>query len=226
MRYTDYHRRDDALVESVKNRLRANLETPRLPKLVAAYFDSEQPFAGRDFDHLGSNLAHRVTIDDLLAASLLDVKWSPLAVRKLLGELRGQLSNYLADIGRETDLWDASDQELRTLDELWFTLVGLVGVKKAKASKLIARKRPRLAPISDEVVVKAIGARRQTWPVLRHCLQDESFRGAVLALRGPGSEDASVLRLLDVALWMLHSRSKAADQARRDARVTPPGASV
>ncbi|HEX3750512.1 MAG TPA: DUF6308 family protein [Streptosporangiaceae bacterium] len=222
MRYTDYHRRDDDLVESVKARLRANLETPHLPKLVAAYFDPDEPFAGRDFDHLGSNLANRVTIDDLLAASLLDVKWSPLAVRKLLGELRGQLSNYLANIGRETDLWDASDHELRAADDLWFTLIGLMGVKKAKASKLMARKRPRLAPISDEVVVKAIGARGRTWPVLRHCLQDESFRGTVLTLRGPGSEDASVLRLLDVALWMLHSRSKAAGQARHDAGVIRP----
>jgi hypothetical protein len=111
---------------------------------------------------------------------------------------------------------------LRAADDLWFTLIGLMGVKKAKASKLMARKRPRLAPISDEVVVKAIGARGRTWPVLRHCLQDESFRGTVLTLRGPGSEDASVLRLLDVALWMLHSRSKAAGQARHDAGVIRP----
>lgn len=222
MPYTDYRRRDADLVESVKARLRDNLETRHLPKLVAVYFDPGQPFAGRDFDHLGSNLANRVTSDDLMAVSLLDVKWPPLAVRKLLGELRGQLSNCLANIGRETDLWDASDQELRAADDLWFTLIGLAGVKKAKASKLLARKRPRLAPISDEVVVKAIGARRQTWPVLRHCLQDESFRGTVLKLRGPGSEDASVLRLLDVALWMLHSRSKAADQARHDTGVTRP----
>jgi hypothetical protein len=222
MRYTDYHRRDDDFGESVGTRLRANLKTPHLPKLVAVYFDPAEPFAGRDFDHLGSNLANRVTSDDLMAVSLLDVKWPPLAVRKLLGELRGQLSNCLANISRETDLWDASDQELRAVDDLWFTLVGLAGVKKAKASKLLARKRPRLAPISDEVVVKAIGVRGRTWPALRYCLQDESFRAIVLQLRGPGSEDASVLRLLDVALWMLHSRSKAADQARRAAGVIRP----
>jgi hypothetical protein len=220
--HTNYHRRDDDLVESVKTRLRAHLETPHLPKLVGLYFDPEQPFAGRDFDHLGSNLANRVTIDDLMAASLLDIKWPPLVVRKLLSDLRGQISNHLANIGRETDLWEASDDELQAADDLWFTLVGLDGVKKARASKLMARKRPRLAPISDEVVVKAIGARRQTWPVLRYCLQDESFRGTVLKLRGPGSGDASVLRLLDVALWMLHSKSKAAGQARHAAGVTPP----
>jgi Family of unknown function (DUF6308) len=222
MRYTDYHRRDDDLIESVKTRLCADLETPHLPTLIALYFDPRQPFAGHDFDHLGSNLANRLTTDDLLAASLLDVKWPPLAVRKLLGELRGPISRHLAGISRETDLWEASDQELRAADDLWSTLVGLAGVKKTKASKLMARKRPRLVPISDEVVVQAIGARGQTWPVLRHCLQDESFRGTVLALRGPGTGEASVLRLLDVALWMLHSKSKAADQARSDAGVIGP----
>src|SRR5579875_3281125 len=113
MPYTDYRRRDADLVESVQTRLRADLATPHLPELVAVYFDPAQPFAGRDFDHLGSNLANRVTSDDLMAVSLLDVTWPPLAVRMLLGELRGRISNCLAGIGRETDLWEASDQELR-----------------------------------------------------------------------------------------------------------------
>lgn len=86
----------------------------------------------------------------------------------------------------------------------------------------MARKRPRLVPISDEVVVAAIGARGETWPVIRQCLQDESFRDTILVLRGKGSEDASVLRLLDVALWTLHSKSKAANEARHEAGVARP----
>lgn len=193
-----------------------------MPELVALYFDPERPFAGRDFDHLGSNPPDRVTIDDLLAASLLDISWPPLVVRKVLNELSTPISRNLADIGQETDFWDASDQELRAADDLWFTLVGLKDVDKAKASKLMARKRPRLVPISDEVVVAAIGARGETWPVIRQCLQDESFRDTILVLRGKGSEDASVLRLLDVAPWTLHSKSKAANEARHEAGVARP----
>lgn len=192
-----------------------------MPELVALYFDPERPFAGRDFDHLGSNPPDRVTIDDLLAASLLDISWPPLVVRKVLNELSTPIPRNLADIGQETDFWDASDQELRAADDLWFTLVGLKDVDKAKASKLMARKRPRLVPISDEVVM-AIGARGETWPVIRQCLQDESFRDTILVLRGKGSEDASVLRLLDVALWTLHSKSKAANEARHEAGVARP----
>ena len=224
MGYTDYSSRDGDFIKKVKSGLRTDLETPRLPELVALYFEPKRPFAGRDFDHLGSNPPDRVTIDDLLAASLLDITWPPLVVRKVLNELSASISRNLADIGQETDFWDASDQELRAADDLWFILVGLNDVDKAKASKLMARKRPRLVPISDEVVVTAIGVRGQTWPVIRQCLQDESFRDSILNLRGKKSEDASVLRLLDVALWMLHSKSKAADQARRDAGVTRPSA--
>lgn len=192
-----------------------------MPELVALYFDPERPFAGRDFTHLGSSPPDRVTIDDLLAASLLDISWPPLVVREVLNELSTPIPRNLADIGQETDFWDASDQELRAADDLWFTLVGLKDVDKAKASKLMARKRPRLVPISDEVVV-AIGARGETWPVIRQCLQDESFRDTILVLRGKGSEDASVLRLLDVALWTLHSKSKAANEARHEAGVARP----
>jgi hypothetical protein len=219
---TDYKTRNDDFIENVKNQLRSDLETSQLPELVGLYFRPDRPFAGRDFDHRGDNPPDRVIADDLLAASLLDVRWKPLEVRTLLDDLTGSISDFLGKITPEATLWDATDQELCAADGLWDKLVRVNGVKKAKASKLMARKRPRLAPITDEVVVKAIGARRQTWPVLRHCLQDESFRDTILELHGEGSEDASVLRLLDVALWMLHSKSKAANEARHDAGVARP----
>ena len=54
-----------------------------------------------------------------------------------------------------------------------------------------------------------------------HCLQDESLRRAIEALRSRHARTASVLRLLDVALWMLHSESTAAGNARAAASVTP-----
>jgi hypothetical protein len=132
MGYTDYSSRDDGLIEKVKNRLRADLETLRMPELVTLYFDPEGPFAGRDFDHLGSNPPNWVTIDDLLATSLLDITWSPLVVRKVLNELPTSISTHLAKIGQDTDFWDASDQELRAADDLWDTLVGVDGIKKLK----------------------------------------------------------------------------------------------
>jgi hypothetical protein len=59
------------------------------------------------------------------------------------------------------------------------------------------------------------------WRAPRHCLQDESLRWAIEALRARQARTASVLRLLDVALWMLHSESTAAGNAWAAASVTP-----
>ncbi len=91
----------------------------------------------------------------------------------------------------------------------------------AQASKLLARKRPRLVPVTDEIIVARDGPAGQTWRTLRYCLQDESLRHVIEVLRPRQARTASVLRLLDVALWMLHSEATAARNARAAASVTP-----
>ncbi len=70
-------------------------------------------------------------------------------------------------------------------------------------------------------IVARVGPVGQTWRALRYCLQDESLRQAIEALRPRQARTASVLRLLDVALRMLHSESTAARNARAAASVTP-----
>jgi hypothetical protein len=91
----------------------------------------------------------------------------------------------------------------------------------AAAGKLLARKRPRLVPVTDKIIVARVGPAGQTWRAPRHCLQDESLRRAIEALWARHARTASVLRLLDVVLWMLHSESTAAGNARAAASVTP-----
>jgi hypothetical protein len=51
-------------------------------------------------------------------------------------------------------------------------------------------------------------------------LQDESLRRAIEAVRLRHARTVGVFRLLDVALWMLHSESTAAGNARAEASVT------
>jgi Family of unknown function (DUF6308) len=92
---------------------------------------------------------------------------------------------------------------------------------QAQAGKLQARKRSRLIPVTGEIIVARVGPVRQTWRALRYCLQGESQRQAIGALRPRQARTASVLRLLDVALWMLHSQATAARNARAAASVTP-----
>ncbi len=78
-------------------------------------------------------------------------------MRQLLGEKAETATGYLTKIRTDTDLWSATLEELRAVDELWDLLCQLSGVGDTIASKLLARKRPRLAPITDRVIATVIG---------------------------------------------------------------------
>jgi hypothetical protein len=68
------------LIEQFNERVDISLRPPA-HELVAAYFNPVGNFAADTFDTLGTNSPGRITIDDLLAASMLDVRVMPLAVR-------------------------------------------------------------------------------------------------------------------------------------------------
>src|ERR1019366_82789 len=163
-----------------------------------------------------------VTPDDLLAVSLLDIAWRPQAVRQLLDTGAEKVSGMLAAISSDTDLWKASDADLAAVDPLWYALLAMPGVGTATASKLLARKRPRLCPVSDKVVIRAAGAPGWTWESLRYLLQDPGARAEVEALRPLWAGNASLLRILDVAIWIRHSHSRSAQQVRRRAGIAEP----
>jgi hypothetical protein len=149
--------------------------------------------------------------------SLLDIVWRPQVVRLLLGERRDRLSPLLAVIPQATDLWDATDDELRHVDVLWDALTAIDGIGTASATKLLARKRPRLCPISDHVVIKAVDVPGRTCDVLRCLLQDPGARAEVEALRPATAAGATLLRILDVALWVSHGSTAQARWVREKA---------
>jgi hypothetical protein len=209
---------DDA-VRAAARRLLTNLTARGLDRAVAIYF-SEPDFAGMTFSDLGRNPPGEIIADDLLAVALLDITWRPQVVRILLGSHRQQLSEMLAALPQATDLWDASDDTLRRIDVLWDALTAIEGIGTASATKLLARKRPRLCPISDSVVIKAVDVPGRTWDVLRCLLQDPAARAEVEALRPATAAEASLLRILDVALWVSHSGSAAAQWVREKAEMT------
>ena len=101
-------------VHNAKDRLSANLATPRLRDAVALYFDPDRPFAGQLFDSLGRNPTDMITSDDLLAVTLLDVRWTPLAVRRLLTDQDAKVGEMLGKIDNSTDLWadDGTDHSM------------------------------------------------------------------------------------------------------------------
>jgi hypothetical protein len=208
---------DDA-VRAAARRLRADLTAAGLDRAIAAYF-LDPVFAGMTFSDLGRNPPGEIIADDLLAVALLDITWRPQAVRILLGSHHQELSQMLAAIPQATDLWDASDDALRSIDVLWDALTAIDGIGTASATKLLARKRPRLCPISEKVVIKAVDVPGRTWDVLRCLLQEPAARAEVEALRPAAAAEASLLRILDVALWVSHSGSTAAQLVRDSAGI-------
>lgn len=209
----------DMAVHAAARRLRPSLVTPGLCRAVAVYY-TEPGFAGMTFTDLGRNPPGEIIPDDLLAVSLLDITWRPQALRTLLGTRRQQFSEMLARVPHETDLWDASDDALQDVDRLWDALTAVDGIGAASASKLLARKRPRLCPISDGIVIKAVDVPGRTCDVLRCLLQNPATRADVEALRPGAAAAAGLLRILDVAVWVLHSRTAAAQWVREQAGMT------
>jgi hypothetical protein len=124
-------------------------------------------FTGARFDIWDSSYtraadANRFTADDLVAVTFLSVTVPPKAAWVLLAgrpedfnKLLGQVSDIdLADvdpaeISQTWPAWRLWD-ELRTLREVDWVI----------ASKLLARKRPRLTPIYDRVVKTVTGGDR------------------------------------------------------------------
>jgi Family of unknown function (DUF6308) len=209
---------NDALPGAVCQ-LRQSLRVRGLASAVAAYFSPAEDFAGLSFTCLGSNPRNAVTASDLLAVSLLDITWRPEAVRQLLDTSAPMVSGLLSAICSDIDLWEVSDEDLAAVDPLWDALLLMPGVGTATASKLLARKRPRLCPVSDKVVIQAVGVPGWTWEALRTFLQDPAARAEIDALRPPSAAAVSLLRILDVAIWIRHSHSRAASHIRRDSGI-------
>lgn len=187
--------------------------------LVAQFFDITGPFAATTFDALPDNPHDRFTAADLLAVTLLDVALPPSSVRRLLETESAMFGELLAAIPTDVDLWDATDDVMNRAAALYWALRKLHKVGRTRASKLMARKRPRLIPVIDSVIRDALELGDDSWAQLRHCLGDSSVRQSIEAIRPArvSVEEISTLRLLDAAVWMRSSRSTYARYARRKA---------
>lgn len=204
-----------------EQRLLCALGTPGLRNIVCEYFEPGSRFAGLTFDFLGHNPPNEITPDDLLAVTLLGVRWPAFAVRSLLGEQAKRcFSELLSRIDSGTTIWaPGGGLELSNVVPLWKEVKKLDGVGSTLTSKLLARKRPMLIPITDSIIRKAVGPGQPFYAMrtIRCCFQQEPFQRAVEALRPPNAQDVTLLRIFDVAIWMLCS--KGAHEARERAGV-------
>jgi hypothetical protein len=190
------------------------LQQTRMTELVAAYFDRSAPFAGHLFDTIGDNRPDQFGEDDLLAVTLLDVSYGPSAVRELLQQ--GQRwSSLLSEIPSTMTLWEIDRRTYEAADALWRHLVALPGVGPTKAGKLLARKRPALIPIYDDVIAAFLRpGERGLWWDLYDALQDSGRRARIDELANGLMPTPTTLRLIDVAVWMRCGNSVNARHAR------------
>ncbi|RAO63878.1 DUF6308 family protein [Micromonospora saelicesensis] len=149
----------------------------------------------------------RFTADDLIAIKFLSVEAPKTAVRALLRDRSGEFSQLLVDLGPDRDLAN-EDKPFghtwagwRIMDELR----SIPGVGTTIASKLLARKRPRLRPIWDTVVAAVTDTVPAQWEPLRAALRadDCALHRRLLRLRDVVGlpVEVSALRILDVIAW-------------------------
>lgn len=217
---------DDDLTDAIS---RVNRVVQEARGLVEEFFDPNGLFDAALVHQVPRNERCEITLEDLYAITFLDVSVPPRATRRLLypaneeqSRQRQELSTLLAAIPADRDIWDRgvdlSDDGAAA--RLWKELTGLVGQNApVTAGKLLARKRPRLIPIVDSVVVNEVGeiGKGRYWEFFRAYLSDEARRDAVERLRPSTAVEGlvSTLRLLDVAIWMTGSDGIAAVAARQ-----------
>jgi hypothetical protein len=195
--------------------------------LVGEYYTklyrNDLPQTGSRFDDWAGGgdkreVAHIITADDVLAVSFLSVQVTARAAIGLIETHAGEVSELLKRIPTDLDLSAVAPDEYAEVlgsqspaNQLWRLLRGSDsyrwGIGPTTASKIMARKRPRLIPIFDSVVGPLMGHPTSDgqWETWHSVLTDGSgLPERLRMIRGKAAieHDISDLRTMDVVLWM------------------------
>ena len=175
------------------------------PMLGQSGFYTGSLFDAWDSTGTRADDTNRFTSDDLVAVRFLSVDVQPKAAYQLLVDRADEFSELLGAVGPDRDLADEADP---VVDDNWpgwqltTALRTLPKVGPTKASKLIARKRPRLRPIFDSVVAAVTNTAKHQWEPMRLALpkDDQVLHHRLLRLRDAAGlpQHISALRVLDV----------------------------
>lgn len=170
-------------------------------------------FTGAHFDGFGTWEPESLSAEDIVAVACLSIHVPVGATLEVLGNQSNGISRLLAGIPVECALEDIPFEEHgRYFGEgspslrLWRLLRAHHNVGATTVSKIMARKRPDLIPIYDSVVGRVTGFPNAdgTWRAWHEAFStDTGFTDRLRSLRGAvGLEHISLLRILDVVLWM------------------------
>lgn len=148
------------------------------------------------------------TAEDLVAVGYLSVPIHPSAALEILRRHAERFSELLAIIPTDIDLADIPGGVIHEEWPAWqleHALRELKGIGAVRATKLIARKRPRLYPIYDSVVTSMIGTKNKILVPLHHALRSQDdFVESLRELRRQAElpDTISDIRIFDVVTWM------------------------
>lgn len=196
---------------------------------LTAYFAGTR-YSGSFFEAVGdggdsSQVANHVTSDDLVALAMLSVPVQGSAARELLaGETGRRVSEILSTIPADASLSDERGRALLLSSEVleaWQAIRGVHTFGPVRTSKLLARKRPHLVPIYDRHIKDQFRAAHSgdQWSTWVEMFEDDALVAHLTSLRSAAGvcEDVSLLRVLDVVVWMAGKGEKVAPDVSAEA---------
>lgn len=184
-------------------------------RMVSAYFNGgpgEKPFSGRRFERLAGGGDHPDRRDwfdasDLVAVSTLSVDIPAEAAIWILEDGADDLTGFLSQIPADVTLAGAPETLIdddSPATALWKALEARDGVGWVTAGKLCARKRPHLLPVYDSIVKGALHSPEHFWQSLHGWVREDGHVERLSEVRDEAGvgDDISLLRILDVAIWM------------------------
>lgn len=192
-----------------------------LARYFATNAEGQPLFTGSQFETFAGGgdgpTANEITAEDLIAVSTLAVHVPARAALAFLGDERERISGLLSELPVDWHLEELGTTEFESLNSadgpaqhLWDLLRNFErpwGVGPTTASKIIARKRPHLIPIYDSVVAARVGLKNSAgqWRIWSESLRanNQELSQRIERLRAEsGQGHVSLLRTLDIVLWM------------------------
>lgn len=215
--------------------LAENLAVEYVRRYFAIQGSGRPVFTGSKFETFagGGDVVepNRITANDLVAVSMLSVDVPGQAAYGIVEVLGNEIARLLEQLPVGIQLSDLSEQGFERLlddgspaDQLWKILRqhgDKWNVGQTTASKIMARKRPHLIPVFDSVVAAQVGMAdsggqwRRWWEAFDGSGGQELTRRLEVIRAKSGQEHLSILRVLDIVLWMNGARGER-DAGRRE----------